>query len=146
MVSGMRVKLHRNLNAPNKAVEWSITPMSGELKGRVVAYCSSATVEDVEFRAQPAGTAKIRETGVRSVVAWVVGELVAVDICRYRKHVAFELPISDSDIDGTRVTFNPFSGIPNFVVCGSSSNIVTNAECATLTNTGQCWAKLANHA
>jgi len=141
----MRVKLHRNLNAPNKAIEWSITPISGEQKGRVIAYCSSATVEDVEFRAQPAGTAKIRETGVRSVVAWVVGELVAVDICRYRQDVEFELPMSDSDMDGTRVTFNPFTGIPNFVVCGSSS-VVTNAEYATLTNTGQCWAKLPDHA
>lgn len=87
----MRVKLHRNLNASGGgAVEWSITPLSGAHKNRFVTYCSSATIADVEFLAQPAG----KESGVRSVDAWVVGELIAVKIVRFRLDVLFELPES----------------------------------------------------
>lgn len=135
----MRVKLHRNLNAPGGAVEWSVTPLEGEWKGRVAGYLRSARLIDVVFRVQPAGARKIQKTGVRSVVAWVEGVLDAGEWVRNR---LFEsLPHLEGCVTaeaGERIRFDVFSGYTHFT--NEARDPVTRAPVAWVDGAGRCFA------
>ena len=72
----MRVKIHRNLNAPGGVVEWSVTATSGSNRGRVIGYVSAAVLQDAVFKTCPSAIARVQQRGVREVCAWVEGELV----------------------------------------------------------------------
>lgn len=61
--------LHRRL--------FSVRALSGPHKGRVVAHLPSLTMRDVQFVSQPAGRAKVRQTGVKTVHAFARGTLIS---------------------------------------------------------------------
>lgn len=137
----MRVRAYRNLNAPKAiGVEWSVVPLDSvdpDLRRKVCFYASSLDLKEVKFHCQAGGAAKIRDKGVRSVVAWIEGELVAVDVTRTR--LLNEPPILPraSNSEGQRVWFKVFAGFDTFT--DALDNPIYRAASATLTQSGRCF-------
>lgn len=65
----MQVHAYRNLNLHL----WSVRDPSTK---RVLAHVRHVELQDVEFRVNPAGLARVRRRRIRMVHAYVVGELV----------------------------------------------------------------------
>jgi hypothetical protein len=142
----MRVRLHRNLNAPNKVVEWSLTPLDGDkaYKGKVAAYVSEAELKNVIFRVQPAGVRAIRAKGQRSVVAWAEGELVSATLTRNRLWAddpQFTAPQQPVDANLVPVRFRVFEGFDTFTTPDDLP--ISGADTVVLTNTGGCLAEIS---
>lgn len=72
---GVRVKVHFNLHTHT----WSITAMSGEHAGRVVANADTVTLTDVTFKVSSKGRERCHRLGKRTVHAWVVGVVLSVN-------------------------------------------------------------------
>jgi hypothetical protein len=70
---GKRVKVYRNLHAGKKS---GLKVYSVVHDGRVVAHVSQILLQDVEFRVQPAGQKKVRETKRKNVHAFIVGTVI----------------------------------------------------------------------
>jgi hypothetical protein len=93
---GLRVRVHVNLHKGNLSV---VDPRIS----RVIASVDDITLTDVSFRVQPGGLRRIREQRQRTVCAYAVGTVAAVN--------------SEPDVTGhRRVTFNPFTG--DTFMCG----------------------------
>ncbi|MFT6904970.1 MAG: hypothetical protein ACJAS1_001624 [Oleiphilaceae bacterium] len=139
------VKCHRNLNAPNKSVEWSIAPLQGDLKNKVLGYGQWVSLKDVFFRVQPTGVKRIREKNVRSVVAWAQGTLVSLSVTRlrYPDH-NYDLPEENflrEATEWTQVSFHAFNGDPTFVIT-STGKPIKNASEVLLSASGKCFVKI----
>lgn len=141
----MRVRLHRNLNAPNKAVEWSLTPLDGDkaCRGKVAAYVSEAELKNVIFRVQPAGVRAIRAKGQRSVVAWAEGELVSATLTRNRlwpEEPEFMPRQHYADESLVPIRFRVFEGFDTFTT--PDDRPISDADTVVLTDTGCCLAEI----
>lgn len=142
----MKVKAHRNLNSPNKRVDWSTTVLSsGSHKGKVLAYAAWLELSDVFFRVQKKGVERIREKGVRSVVAWAEGQLVdsAIREFRYPEN-DYDLAVSEnicpeSGDEWVQIRFDAFDGAPAFTVA-ATAQAVSHADRVILSDTGACFA------
>jgi len=138
-----KVKAHRNLNAPGKAIEWSISPLTGSHKNRVLGYADHLVLTDVYFRVQKGGVQRIRERGTRAVVAWAEGLLrhCRLQRLRYPEH-AYEIPgfkellLTD---DYQKVRFDAFEGEPSFTLA-QTGEPVTHADIVILRHDGSCFA------
>lgn len=105
---GRRLRVHYNLHKGGFSV---VDPRAG----RVIAHVDDITLTEAEFRVQPGGLARIRETGVRQVMAYVLGTVAEVDtspdlagcpVVRFNPHrddtfMCDGLPVHTAD----RVTF-----------------------------------------
>lgn len=80
--------------------------------GGRVQHAQAVTLENVTFAVQPAGQAKSRQLGKKTVHAFVRGELVALD--------DEATPI----LDAQRVTYNPFR-YDSFVECQTGAPITS---------------------
>lgn len=141
--AGFKVKAHRNLNAPGGRVEWSTTPLFGSHKGKVLGYGKWLLLEDVFFRVQPKGVQRIREKGVRSVVAWAEGILAgsAIERLRYPDHdytlpKTIDMPSTD---EWLQVRFDAFEGVAAFTLV-ASGEAISHAERVLLSPEGKCFA------
>jgi len=138
----VRVRAYRNLNAPKSiGVEWSIVPLDGvglNLRRKVCCYASSVDLQNARFHCQAGGAAKIRENGVRSVVAFVEGDLIAATFTRTR--LLDDLPdLPDgSNTEGSRVRFRVFDGYDYFT--DEDQQPIYAANSVRLTDTGLCFA------
>ena len=66
---------------------WSIVPLDvvdAALRRKVCCYASSMDLENAHFHCQRGGARRIRDCGVRSVVAYVEGDLIAASFTRNR--------------------------------------------------------------
>lgn len=142
----MKLKAHRNLNSPNKRIDWSFTPLHGGHKGKVLGYAAFIELSDVFFRVQPKGLENVRKAGVRSVIAWAEG---SVDTCAVRE---FRYPEHDYDLyvtedltskldaqEWVQIRFDAFEGAPFFTIA-SNGQPVTHADKVLLSDTGACYA------
>jgi hypothetical protein len=69
------MRIHRNLhNAKSSGPQWVHT-----VSGKVESYLERITLVGVSTRIQPAGQRKCAEAGVRSVCAFLDGDLAAAD-------------------------------------------------------------------
>jgi hypothetical protein len=68
--TGGRFRAHRNLNVGL----WSVRATGAKQRTKHLRYVE---LQDVEFRVNPGGQARVRRRRVRMVHAYVVGELVA---------------------------------------------------------------------
>lgn len=93
---GHRIRVHFNL----KTTLWSVTALTGQNTGRVIAHLDDITLRSdragaVEFRVSRAGWERCRRTGKRNVHAWCVGVAAAVN--------------TRPDLRGlVRITYNPW--------------------------------------
>jgi hypothetical protein len=139
-----KIKSHRNLNAkPKKTIEWSVTPLNGDLKGKVLCYSDWLLLEDVYFRVQPKGVDRIRERKVRSVVAWAEGTVTSWSIKRIRyedNNYQFPTKSETPNLDNwDRVIFDVFQGEKYFTLADSLKP-VTHAKKVLLAKNGACFA------
>lgn len=77
---GHRIRVHFSL----VTTLWSVTALTGEYKGRVIAHLDDVTLRTdatgpVEFRVSRAGWERCRRTGKRNVHAWCFGVASAVN-------------------------------------------------------------------
>lgn len=97
---GKKVSIHYNLHrckaggdpAPGESC---FVVKEGGMSSRVSGYCHTFILRDVRLVVQPGGLKRVREEGRRSVMAYYVGTLVAVDV-----------PILDEGLEP--LAFNPF--------------------------------------
>lgn len=89
---------------------FSIVAIGGEQDRRVVAAVSDATMTEVRFHVSTSGWRRTHETGVRSVHAWCVGRIEAVDT----NPTLHEL---------RRVTYNPRERGPEFQLADTDDRI-----------------------
>lgn len=138
----MRIRAYRNLNAKGGVTEWSVIPLDSvpkELKGKVCAYASALDLQNVVFKASSRGAQVIREKGVRSVVAYVQGELVAASFTRIRLFPELqELPDAHALPDGEPVRFRVFEGFDYFTL--SDDTRIDHSHRVSLTDEGRCFA------
>lgn len=117
--------------------------MKGDLKDKVLAHAAWVELTDVFFRVHKTGVHRIREKGVRGVVAWAEGELVHTEIKRYRYHDhGHEVPTSTSesiiDTKGWKaIRFDAFKGVYLFTKA-LTSEPVTYADRVILNSRGEC--------
>jgi hypothetical protein len=139
-----KIKAHRNLNAPQRAVEWSITPLNGDIKGKVLGYTDWVLLDDVFFRVQPRGALRIKQSQVRSVVAWAEGMVLSWSLKRLRyTDNSYRLPEAGDapDVTGwTRIVYDALCGDIHFKHA-ETGEFFTHAEKVLLTRTGACFAK-----
>jgi hypothetical protein len=88
---------------------YSIRAVDGPNKGRVIGYAAGVDLINATFKVQAGGRDTVRRKHVKSVHAWVRGELVAT-------HAA----ITPHAFDGARVTYNPYK-YDTFVVLGDGA-------------------------
>lgn len=67
----MRVAIYRNLNRRC----WSVKALEGPNKGRVVAHRDSLTLIGCSTKVSIVGRARVRRLRIKTVHAWVLGEL-----------------------------------------------------------------------
>lgn len=137
----MRVKVHRNLNAPKNQVLWSVTPLSGEYKGKVVAHAEAVVVSNAEFKISKAGQARVRQSKVRSVFAWCVGEIEQCDLYQYRYSTDMldKLPpVSVDKYQFKKILFNPFVHTDFIFETGEK---VEQSDWVVFNKKGQCLAR-----
>lgn len=67
--TGERYRVHYNIPKGG----WSVTALTGENKGRVIARVEDITLADVTFHVSKAGRKRSQDLGKRTVHAWVYG-------------------------------------------------------------------------
>ena len=139
----MRVKIHRNLNAPGGAVEWSVTATLGSNRGRVIGYVSAAVLQEVVFKTRPSAIERVqqRRARAREVCAWVEGELVQGDVTRFRLNRDLNArPVETSPGHSCkRIRIDVLNGRTDFFEEGTGVSI-SRAKRVMLTDSGQCWS------
>jgi hypothetical protein len=93
-VGKMKVKVYRNLHKDL----FSIVSVK---TGKVIAHSYAVELKNAQFRVQPAGREKVRETKQRNVHAYVTGELVAMSETA-PSHLLWEY------IDWSDAYYNPY--------------------------------------
>lgn len=112
---GRRMRVHFNLHTRR----WSVTALSGEHRGRVVAQVDDITLHGgpdgaVEFKVSRAGWERCRRTGHRNVHAWCIGLVQDIDTAPDLRNLI-------------RVTYNPLRA-PQFEVAATREPVVTAAR------------------
>src|ERR671929_2143026 len=74
----MRVKVHPHVPRMKKRIPECLSV--SEANGNLLSYQRTILLHNVTFRVQPAGLRRYRETGVRNVHAWMVGDLAKVNV------------------------------------------------------------------
>ena len=140
----MRVRCYRNLNAP-KAIgtEWSVMVISDDvapsIRGKVACYASELELTNARFHVQQGGAKRVYDSQVRSVVAWVEGELIRASFTRTR--LLTDVPRLDTPRipEGlARVRFDVLNGATTFTQAGAP---IYEAHTVYLTQTGRCFAQ-----
>ena len=140
----MRVRCYRNLNAPKSiGTEWSVMVISDDvdpsIRGKVACYASELELENARFHVQRGGAKRVYDSQVRSVVAWVEGDLTCASFTRAR--LITDLPMLDSPLipEGlARVRFDVLNGATTFTQSGAP---IYEAHTVFLTQTGHCYAQ-----
>ena len=91
----MRVAVYRNLNRGC----WSIKALEGDTKGRVIAHLDSVSLTNVTAKVSEKARQTVLLKRVRSVHAWLIGELD-------EKCIQFE---------GKKLRYNPYNTNGQFV-------------------------------
>jgi hypothetical protein len=137
----MKVKVHRNLNAPKDKVLWSITPLSGTFKGKVLAHAESIVLSDCKFKISKAGQARVIKSHTRSVFAWCIGNIEQCDLFQYRYDTdLFDVvkPVSTNTRHLRRILFNPFFHTDFTFESGKK---VEQSDWVVFNNKGQCLSR-----
>lgn len=101
---GDRVLLHLNLGHKMKVhglKTWSVKDIRG---AKTIGHVFAATIRDATFTVRPGGNALVRETGEKTVHAWVDGRLASSNP-----------PGQVVPIKGTEVRYNPHLGMTHFM-------------------------------
>jgi hypothetical protein len=69
---GERVRVHFHL----RIHKWSVTALTGERKGRVIAHVDQFALRDCTFKVSEAGRRRVLQRKQRMVHAWVEGVVV----------------------------------------------------------------------
>ena len=118
----MLVDVYWNLNRGG----YSIRAAEGADKGRVIGYAAGVDLANATFKVQTGGRDTVRRKHVKSVHAWVRGDLVAT-----------HATVTPHAFDGSRVTYNPYrydsfvmlgDGAPRPIEAAALVSLRTNAE------------------
>lgn len=106
-----KVHVYRNLHKKC----WSI-----RCNGKVISHQKKVLLRDVTFHVQPAGMARVRETGKKNVHAYVKGFLSSIQEIR---NLEIELGLEKNDhFEYGVVTYNPYK-FDSFVKTSDNSPI-----------------------
>jgi len=105
----MRVDIYWNLNRGG----YSIRAVEGPMKNRVVGYAAGADLVNATFKVQAGARERVRRERVKSVHAWVRGELIATHELITAHPEAAEA--------WARVTYNPYK-FDSFVELDGNGN------------------------
>ena len=138
----MIVKVHRNLNALPGVKIWSVSPISGPNHGRVVAHATGVRMSQCRFVISRPGQLRVREKGVRSVFAWIVGQLEGIDIhnLRYPDATIEAMPAVGETTPQQQIVFHSFNQDDFETVSGL---VVTSAREVVAAPDGRCMATIS---